>query len=88
MEKKKYLIVGAGRSGIDAAKMLSQLGEEYVIYDANENLDTAAVCERIGETDIPFILGGDAKGQLSDIKICVVSPGVSLATPVMQTVIS
>ncbi|MCI6770381.1 MAG: UDP-N-acetylmuramoyl-L-alanine--D-glutamate ligase [Oscillospiraceae bacterium] len=88
MEKNKYLIVGAGRSGIAAAKMLSQLGGTYVIYDANENLDTAAVCEKIGEKDIPFILGGDAKGQLDGIDICVVSPGVSLETPVMQTVLS
>lgn len=87
MKKNKYLIVGAGRSGIDAAKMLSALGEDYLIYDANEALDTAAVCERIGtDSDIPFILGGDAKGKLDGIDICVVSPGVPLDTPVMQTV--
>ncbi|MGN1195915.1 MAG: UDP-N-acetylmuramoyl-L-alanine--D-glutamate ligase [Acutalibacteraceae bacterium] len=87
MKKNKYLIVGAGRSGIDAARMLSSLGEDYIIYDANENLDTACVCERIGaKNDIPFILGGDAKGKLDGIDICVVSPGVSLDTPVMQTV--
>ena len=30
---KNYLIVGAGRSGIAAGKMLSQLGEDFTVYD-------------------------------------------------------
>ena len=46
---EKYLIVGAGRSGIDAAKLLLQLGKDFVLFDGNTSLDTAAVCERIGK---------------------------------------
>ena len=40
----RYLIVGAGRSGINAAQLLIKVGEDFIIYDGNENFDTAAAC--------------------------------------------
>lgn len=83
---EKYLIVGAGRSGIDAAKMLMQLGESFVIYDGNEQLDTKAVCEKIGTDNIRFLLGKCSAQDFQGIEICVVSPGVPLDTEVMKTV--
>ncbi|MGN0467954.1 MAG: UDP-N-acetylmuramoyl-L-alanine--D-glutamate ligase [Acutalibacteraceae bacterium] len=87
MSKTKYLIVGAGRSGIAAAKMLLELKEDFIIYDSNEQLDTTAVKEKIGvQSDIAFILGKCCASQLSDVGVCVVSPGVSLETDVMKTV--
>ena len=53
MKNEKYLIVGAGRSGIAAGKMLLTLGKEIVIYDGNTDLDTEAVKAQIGtEEDI------------------------------------
>ncbi|MBE6773762.1 MAG: UDP-N-acetylmuramoyl-L-alanine--D-glutamate ligase [Clostridia bacterium] len=85
----KYLIVGAGRSGICSAQLLSALGKDFVIFDGNADLDKAAVCEKIGvKNDIDFILGTATKEDLKEIGICVVSPGVSLETDIMQTVIS
>lgn len=81
---EKYLIVGAGRSGIAAAKMLTELKKDFLIFDGNENLDKAAVKEKIGtDKDIDFVLGDIAENQLNSIDICVVSPGVPLDTPVM-----
>ncbi len=84
----KYLIVGAGRSGIAAAKMLFELKSDFVIFDGNEELDTKAVEEKIGAENITFILGKCEKTDLDGIDVCVVSPGVSLETEVMQTVLS
>ncbi len=83
---KNYLIVGAGRSGIAAGKMLSQLGETFTIYDANKDLDTAKVSLQISDRDIPFLLGDVTADRLKDFDICVVSPGVPLDTPIMKTV--
>ena len=37
-----YLIVGAGRSGINAAQLLKKFGEAFIIYDGNERFDTEA----------------------------------------------
>ncbi len=83
----RYLIVGAGRSGICSAKMLSELGKEFVIYDGNTELDKAAVKEKIGTNkEIDFVLGDVNEGDFCEIDICVVSPGVSLETPVMVAV--
>ena len=81
-----YLIVGAGRSGIDSAKLLLQLGEDFVLFDGKTDLDTAAVCERIGKPDCRFILGEIADGDLDNIDVCVTSPGVPLFSDVLQAV--
>lgn len=87
MKAKNYLIVGAGRSGIAAAQMLLQLGENFLIYDGNTNLDTSAVTKQIAENiNVQFILGDVNKAELENIDICVVSPGVPLDTPIMKAV--
>ena len=55
---KNYLIVGAGRSGIAAGKMLTALGENFTIYDAKCDLDTKNIASQISDNkDIPFLLG-------------------------------
>ena len=87
MKAKNYLIVGAGRSGIAAAQMLLQLGENFIIYDGNSSLDTDAVSAKIAEgKSFTYLLGDVSEEALSDIDICVVSPGVPLDTPIMKTV--
>lgn len=86
---KKYLIVGAARSGIAAAKLLMETEQEFAIYDANKELDINAVKEKIGtDKSIDFLLGDISAKDLKGIDICVVSPGVPLDTPVMMTVSS
>ena len=84
---KNYLIVGAGRSGIAAGKMLLQLGENFTIYDSKIDLDTNNITTQISDSaDIPFLLGDISANQLSGFDICVVSPGVPLDTPIMKTI--
>lgn len=84
---EKYLIVGAGRSGIAAAKMLTELKKDFVIFDGNESLNKTETKSKIGtDKDIDFILGEIRDNELSTIDICVVSPGVPLDTPVMVKV--
>lgn len=84
--KEKYLIVGAGRSGIAAAQMLTKLGKDMIIYDGNQTLDTQEIGKKIGNSHIPFILGDVSPEALEGIGVCVVSPGVSLETPIMKAV--
>ena len=87
MKEQKFLIVGAGRSGIAAGKMLLTLGKEIMIYDGNTDLDTEAVKAQIGtREDILFILGAVQENDFDGVEMCVVSPGVSLDTPVMKKV--
>lgn len=86
---RKFLVVGAGRSGICSAQLLEKLGEDYVIFDGNTELDKDAVLEKIGtERQIEFILGDASQTALEGLDICVVSPGVSLETDIMKKVLS
>ena len=87
MKAKNYLIIGAGRSGIAAGKMLLELGETFTIYDGNSSLDTEKISKQITEKrEIPFLLGNVNKSDLEGFDICVVSPGVPLDTPIMIAV--
>ena len=83
---KTYFVVGAGRSGINAAKMLLALNENVILYDGNEKFEVSAAKEKIGCDCVDFVLGNFADFDFSKIDICVVSPGVSLETPVMKAV--
>ena len=83
---KTYFVVGAGRSGINAAKMLLALNENVILYDGNENFDVSAAKEKIGCDCVDFVLGDFSDFDFSKIDICVVSPGVSLENPVMKAV--
>ena len=86
---EKYLIVGAGRSGICSARMLLELEKEFIIYDGNNDIDKDAVKEKIGTAeDIAFITGDVGQSDFEGVDICVVSPGVSLDTPVMKAVLA
>lgn len=83
---KTYFVVGAGRSGINAAKMLLALNENVILYDGNEKFEVSAAKEKIGCDCVDFVLGDFSDFDFSKIDICVVSPGVSLETPVMKAV--
>lgn len=80
---RKFLIVGAGRSGICCAKMLLETGDDFVIYDGNINLDKKATEEKIGKNDIPFILDKITDKDFDGIDVCAVSPGVPYNSPVL-----
>ena len=70
---KTYFVVGAGRSGINAAKMLLDVKENVIIYDGNESFDVDAAKERIGSNNIEFVLGDFSDFDFSKVDICVVS---------------
>lgn len=80
---RKFLIVGAGRSGICCAKMLTETGDDFVIYDGNINLDKKATEEKIGRSGITFILDEITEKDFDGIDVCAVSPGVPYNSPVL-----
>ncbi|MBQ3137059.1 MAG: UDP-N-acetylmuramoyl-L-alanine--D-glutamate ligase [Clostridia bacterium] len=80
---RKFLIVGAGRSGICCAKMLKETGDDFVIYDGNSNLDKKATEEKIGKSGITFILDQITEKDFEGIDVCAVSPGVPYNSPIL-----
>ena len=70
---------------MEAAKLLLQCGENVVLYDGNENLDTKSVSDKIGGT-VRFLLGELKAGDLTDIAYAVTSPGISPEKPFVQLI--
>ena len=85
MKEQRFLVVGAGRSGVSAAKMLLELKKDVTVFDSKADFDTAAFCKKVG-AQVPFILGSAKSEELTGFDVCVVSPGVSLETDIMKAV--
>lgn len=85
MKEQRFFVVGGGRSGLAAAKMLLKLKKDVVVFDGKTDFDTDSFCKKIG-AKIPFVLGEAKKDDLKNFDACVVSPGVSLETDVMKAV--
>ncbi len=86
LKNKKILIAGAGVSGLGAARLLGQAGCAAAIYDGNENLDTKMVKKQLPEEmSISFALGEYKESLADDYDLLVLSPGISVNSPVAQS---
>ena len=75
-ESRKWLVIGAGKSGIAAAKLLLANGAAVVLYDDNKDVDT----EKFPD-GMTFSLGHISDDILNTIDEAVISPGISLEIP-------
>ncbi len=81
MLEEKYLVVGAGKSGVAACDLLQKKGRSAVLYDMNENMDFSAVQESHSDwKGIEYANGkydeNYNKGLFDGITCVVMSPGV------------
>ncbi len=87
LQEKKYLVAGAGISGIGAVKLLRDAGAYVVLYDGNDKLEKSELIEKMKNTgvkkpeEIEIILGELSKEAAEATDICVISPGISLEVP-------
>lgn len=85
--QRKVLIVGTGKSGINAGKLLLEKGAEIVFYDDNVSLDVEKLLGCFdNRSDIKIVLGEVNDKILSDIDLMVISPGVAIDSVVANTV--
>ncbi|MDE2089008.1 MAG: UDP-N-acetylmuramoyl-L-alanine--D-glutamate ligase [Gammaproteobacteria bacterium] len=78
----KILIVGLGKTGLSCARYLSARGLEVAVTDSR---DQPPGLERLREElpDVALFLGGFDASAFASAEQLVVSPGVSLRTPVI-----
>lgn len=76
---RKWLVIGAGKSGISASKLLLFHNAQVILYDDNEN---ASYDEIKGK--VVFYAKNIPDDIFDDIYEAVVSPGISLESPVVQ----
>ena len=77
LENKKILVIGAARSGIAAAKILHELGNQVILSDAKENLD-------INLSGVEIKLGKQTEELLIGVDKIIVSPAVPIKIPLLK----
>jgi len=84
VNKYSYVILGAGRSGFGAAKLLKKNGAEVFLSD-NSAVDKLMYFDDkiLADYGIPFEIGGHTD-KIYDYDIFVKSPGIPMNNPVIE----
>lgn len=84
-KKKRFLVAGSGKSGIAAAELLAELGEEAVLYDGNAELKEEDIRQRLSAAkNIPIVLGELTPEAMKGVTACIISPGIPLTAPFVE----
>lgn len=82
---KKVLVVGSGKSGIGAARLLGKLGAKPVLFDGNEKLDAAEIKEKAGQIPgLKVLIGSVPEEEKKEFALVVISPGVPVDAPMLE----
>lgn len=83
LKDKKFLVAGAGKSGIGSVNLLLQSGADVSLCDGNKELDQEEVYDKLYENKtIPILLGEISAEQVKDFDLLVLSPGISVNAPI------
>lgn len=86
IENEKVLVVGTGISGIAATELLLEQGVDVTLFDSNRELDTGKLYEKsAGIKKAPLLLGDLTKEQMRAFSLVVLSPGVPIDLPLVDS---
>lgn len=86
LKDKRFLVVGTGKSGIAAAELLRKKEISTILYDGNDKLDIEAFREKNPSlADVKLITGELTAEQMEQTDILVLSPGVPVDLPMVNT---
>ena len=78
------MVAGAGRSGLNAVRLLQKAGYTPVLYDENAKLDRAALIEKLDGHECEMILGELTPENAARMQLCASSPGIPLTRPFVK----
>ena len=82
---KNVVVVGAGKSGIGAIKLLYTLKSNIVLFDGNEKADVTALKEQVTEYEVKQIYVGQLPREIiENTQMLVLSPGVPTDTEFVE----
>ena len=87
-KQEKVLVLGAGISGLAAARLLQSLGAETALSDAKQAKDLAVDLTELRAAGIRILLGEQQEKQLDGVSLVVVSPAVPVRIPLIQAAIA
>ena len=85
------MVAGMGKSGVSAAELILNIGGRVLLYDSNETLEPETVLSKFDEENIKNIhvkLGRLTEDDIRDIRVCVMSPGISLETDFIKLLLA
>lgn len=85
LDGKKFLVVGAGISGVAAAELLISRGRPVILYDGKEGLDIEEVRKKSPFLEQVEVLAGELpKEAVEACDVAVLSPGVPMDIPAVE----
>lgn len=79
LDGKKFLVVGAGISGVAAAELLISRGHPVILYDGKEGLDIEEVRKKSPFLEQVEVLAGELPKEAAEAcDVAVLSPGVPM----------
>ncbi|HPO13044.1 MAG TPA: UDP-N-acetylmuramoyl-L-alanine--D-glutamate ligase [Candidatus Hydrogenedentes bacterium] len=82
---RKVTVVGMGRSGIGAVKLLLSEGAEPYVTDAKNDISLLEHRKALDALDVQYELGGHSEHAFANTSLVVISPGVPVNLPQLRT---
>ncbi len=88
--KKKVLVVGSGKSGIAAVKLLLKAGADPYLQDGNTQLTEDVMKEKLGKVTVKdgqslsFVIGDVSEEMKASLDYVMLSPGVPTDSPLVN----
>ena len=83
-ENHTVLIVGVARSGVAAAKFLSQMGAYVILNDKKSHAELKDILVELRNENITYALGQDGEDFIEKVDLIVLSPGVPTDLPFIK----
>ena len=82
---KRILVIGAGKSGVSATRLLQKQGAYLVLYDANDNINISNFQDEFNiEEKFELVIGRFPKEIVTTLDLAVISPGVPMDNQVVK----
>lgn len=85
LKDKRALIIGSGKSGIAAVKLLYGAGAKAILFDSNEKLNVEEIQKQLTDvSDVEIYTGSLPTEAEEGAELLVLSPGVPVDTPFIE----
>jgi UDP-N-acetylmuramoylalanine--D-glutamate ligase len=84
---KNAVVLGLGHSGEAAAILLREEGAEVTICESSDNTALREKAAKLEEQGIRILLGPAADTEPDSYDVCILSPGIDPAVPLVQNVL-
>ena len=88
-KNKNCIVMGAGRSGISATKLLKSNGYKVFLYDEDEKKDVDDIAKNFDDlTDIVISTKDFPDSEIDTCEFCVISPGIPKTSLLYKRIVS